>query len=84
MRFDPDLPPAKRVSSDPAENKNRRDIARAKLMARDPSSPEEWMRRYEGRFRELVTVSDAFRALLDAEPTPDNLVRIQERLDELH
>lgn len=82
MQFHPDLPPETRKSGNPEENRNRRDIARAKLVARDPSGPQDWARRYDARFRELVTVSEDFREMLDAEPTPDNLVKIQERLDQ--
>ena len=75
--------PELRKSKNPEENKNRRDLVRARLLARNPGSPEDWLERYEERYRRLCDVSDDFRELVDADPTDENLRRIQEALDEI-
>lgn len=80
MHFNPDLPPETRKSRNPAENKNHDFIVQAMLMSKSPEGEEGWVSRHAATFRELYVKDDAFRDLVNAELTEENLNRIQERL----
>jgi len=82
MQFNPDLPPATRVSKNPAENKNHDYLAQAMLMGRSPEGELGWVERHAAKFRELYVKDEAFRELVNAELTDANLQKIQARLNE--
>jgi hypothetical protein len=74
--------PELRKSKNPEKNKHPDYLVQAKLMARSPLPPGDWVERYAARFRKLYDTDETFREKVQEEDIDGNLKDIQERLDE--